>query len=146
MTVLFPNGDLASTAADEPVVPGAAPQGSGAMQGNPAAAQLAPFGVHPPAPQPSPSVGLHYQQSNGNVPSNAQPTNVPLGAGNDSLLAQLSRGQLILNQSTYGQGGFVPANGATGPQSSQGGQPQAQSIPLGTNAINFATPANYVGN
>ena len=34
--------------------------------------------------------------------------------GTDSLLAQMSRGQVIMADSTYGQSAFVPANGGAG--------------------------------
>ena len=66
------------------------------------------------------------QLSSGLVPANLQTTNVAqgagpanqgaAGAGGDSLLAQMSRGQVLLCDSTYGQGGFIPQNGGSSPQ------------------------------
>jgi hypothetical protein len=103
-------------------MPGAAPNGS-AMQGNPNTNQatMVPI-LQPPLPQNSAAQGLDTQLASGNIPHNLQSTNVAQGvgsqvspAGGDSLLAMMSRGQVILNQSTYGQGSYVPGNGGAGP-------------------------------
>jgi hypothetical protein len=107
-------------------MPGAAPNGS-LMQGNPNMANGAPDG-HPPMPQNPVQQLTSTQISSGNIPTNLQPTTTLQGtgptnqggaAGGDSLMAQLSRGQVILADSTYGQGGFVPQNGGSSPQAQQ---------------------------
>jgi hypothetical protein len=106
-------------------MPGAQPNGS-QMQGNPNVNgnNDSCIGAEPNQPQNTSSQLAATQLANGTIPHNEQPTNVSQGtgpaqqganAGGDSLLAMLSRGQVILNQSTYGQGSYVPANGGAGP-------------------------------
>lgn len=157
MTILFGVGDNTQTANADVGQPGGAPVGS-SMQGNPQETSYKPFGAMVPAPQ----VGGVAQTVNtplshdgiarGNVPVNAQPTNIGTGAGaggvgTDSLLAQLARGQVLLNQSTYGQGGFVPQNGGSSPQAQQPGAVNTVSQPNGiASTLTVAAPANYVGN
>jgi hypothetical protein len=108
-------------------MPGAAPNGSGLMQGNPNPAQttMTQANAEPPEPQTPVQQLTSTQVSSGNIPTNLQPTTTLQGsgptqqggnAGGDSLLAQMSRGQVILADSTYGQGGFVPQNGGASPQ------------------------------
>jgi hypothetical protein len=150
MTNLYPNGDICSTAGEGPGQPGAAPVGA-TMQGNPQASQFQPSGVHVPAPQAG-GVGQtvntalsHDAMSRGNIPLHTHPTNAAGPPGVDSLLAQLARGQLILNQSTYGQGSLTPANGGAGPQN----VPAASvvSVPIGIAAnLSIANPPVYTGN
>lgn len=109
-------------------IPGSAPvPGAGnQMQGNPAVSQITvgAVNVEPPIPQNSAAQTLSTQLANGAVPHNLQPTNVAQGAGpanqgglagGDSVMAMMSRGQLLRGDSTYGQGSFVPGNGGAGP-------------------------------
>ena len=103
-------------------MPGGAPLGSGAMQGNPdTRPNITPsVNVECPVPQNSAAASLVVQLATGAIPHNLQTTNVAQGAGpnqqggnagGDSLLAQMSRGQVMLGDSTYGQGGYTPAAG-----------------------------------
>jgi hypothetical protein len=109
-------------------MPGAAPvPGAGnQMTGNPNPVQVTVIAenVEPPQPQNTAAQTLSTQLANGNLPHNLQPTNVLQGAGpsnqggnagGDSLLAMMSRGQVIRGDSTYGQGTYVPGNGGAGP-------------------------------
>jgi len=100
-------------------MPGAAPNGT-QMQGNPNLPNGAPD-TQAPLPQNSSAQLLATQVASANLPVNLQPTNVLQGtgpgttesrAGGDSLLAMQARGQLLRSDSTYGQGGYVPANGS----------------------------------
>ena len=113
-------------------MPGAAPvPGAGnLMQGNPNPNQtdVSQVNVEPPQPQNPVQQLTHTQISSGLIPTNLQPTTTLQGsgpanqggqAGGDSLLAQMSRGQVIMADSTYGQGGFVPQNGGASPQAQQ---------------------------
>lgn len=153
MTVLFGNAGVQATAGDIAQQPGAAPVAAGStMQGNPTSAEYQPFGVLQPAPvtggagQTVNTPLSHDHMSRGNIPVNAQPTNIGGGVGNDSLMAAMSRGQVLLNQSTYGQGGFVPQNGGASPQVQSPAavvQSQANGI---ASTLTVASPANYVGN
>lgn len=150
MTVLFGLTGANETAGDVPSIPGAAPvPGAATMQGNPASSQVQPHGVYPPAPQ----VGAagqtinaplaHDTISRGLVPLSVQPTNTAVVPGGVSLLAQLSSGQVSLNQSSYGQPVQVPAAGG------QPVIPAASVVPVVTgpgSAITVANPANYTGN
>lgn len=126
MTKLLPYPTIQNTAADGAGAPGAAPNGA-QMQGNPASSQFTPSGNYPPQPitggagQTVNSPLSHDQIARGNIPHNAQASNVGGAPGNDSLMAAMSRGQVLLNQSTYGQGGFVPQNGGSSPQAQQPG-------------------------
>jgi hypothetical protein len=111
-------------------MPGAAPVPGGTlMTGNPNPNQVTMISenAEPPLPQNSSAQLAATQISSGNIPTNLQTTNVNQGsgsfsgasppAGGDSLLAQMSRGQVILGQSTYGQGGYTPSIGAGQPNS-----------------------------
>lgn len=149
MTNFLTLAAVQDTAGDVPVIPGAAPvPGAAAMQGNPASSQSQPHGLYPPAPQCG-AAGqtlnaplAHDTISRGNVPLNAQPTNVATAPGTDSILAQLSRGQVSLNQSSYGQGQFVPAAGG------QNVIPAPSAVPVLTGngaALTVANPPNYTG-
>jgi hypothetical protein len=150
MTILFPVGDITQTAGEGPGEPGAAPNGS-QMQGNPQASQYTPSGAHVPAPQAGGAGQTvntplsHDGIARGNIPLHTHPTNASGPPGTDSLLAQLARGQLILNQSSYGQGSLTPANGGAGPQTI----PAANivSLPIGiASSLNVANPPVYTGN
>lgn len=107
-------------------MPGAAPLGAGAMQGNPTPPSGDTcLGTEPGEPQNPVQQLTHTQISSGFIPTNLQPTTTLQGsgptqqggnAGGDSLIAQMSRGQVLMCDSTYGQGGFVPQNGGSSPQ------------------------------
>jgi hypothetical protein len=111
-------------------MPGAAPLGTGLMQGNPNPNSLGDncLGTEPGEPQNPVQQLTSTQVSSGFIPTNLQPTTTLQGsgptqqggnAGGDSLLAQMARGQVIMADSTYGQGGFVPQNGGSSPQAQQ---------------------------
>ena len=113
-------------------IPGAAPvPGAGnQMQGNPSVGTLQDncLGAEPGLPQNPVQQLTATQLSFGFLPTNLQPTTVLQGAGptnqggnagGDSLMAQMSRGQVLLCDSTYGQGGFIPQNGGSSPQAQQ---------------------------
>ncbi len=128
--------------------PGAAPvPGAGnQMQGNP---NIEPSGVliNLPGNQNAPQQLLATQLSSGNISANSVPTNVNTAPGTDSLLAQMSRGQVILGDSTYGQSAFIPGSSGT-PNPING----AFQVPVVTGqASALAYPAagsaqNYTGN
>lgn len=121
---------------------GAAPSGA-AMQGNPDPHQNTMVQVQqPPEPQNSSAQLAQTQMSNGNVPMNVQPTNVSAPPGTDSALAMMARGQLSLNQSNYGQGGYTPVGGA--------GQPNSQSVAVAqvtgqASGITLPSSPSFVG-
>jgi hypothetical protein len=100
------------------------------MTGNPNPAQInvAQVNVEPPIPQNAVQQLTSTQISSGLIPTNLQDTTTLQGtgpanqggnAGGDSLMAKLSRGQVLLCDSTYGQGGFVPQNAGSSPQAQQ---------------------------
>src|SRR5271165_5937888 len=95
-------------------MPGAQPNGT-QMQGNPGTPNGMPLPSLPGNQNP-PQQLTGTQISAGNISANSVPTNVSTQPGTDSLLAQMSRGQVILADSTYGQGGFIPSNGGVSPQ------------------------------
>jgi hypothetical protein len=109
-------------------MPGAAPVPGGTlMTGNPNPGGLQDncLGTEPGTPQNPVQQLTATQLSSGLIPTNLQPTTVLQGAGpanqggnagGDSLMAQLSRGQVLLCDSTYGQSGFIPQNGGASPQ------------------------------
>jgi hypothetical protein len=107
-------------------MPGAAPNGA-QMQGNPNPGGLQDncLGTEPGTPQNPVQQLTGTQVSSGFMPMNLQDTTTLQGAGpanqggnagGDSLLAKMSRGQVLLCDSTYGQGGFIPSNGGASPQ------------------------------
>jgi hypothetical protein len=100
------------------------------MTGNPNPGSLQDncLGTEPNLPQNAVQQLTATQLSSGFIPTNLQTTNVLQGAGpaqqgatagGDSLMAQMSRGQVLLCDSTYGQGGFIPQNGGSSPQAQQ---------------------------
>jgi len=108
-------------------MPGAAPNGA-QMQGNPNPNSLGDncLGTEPGTPQNPVQQLTHTQISSGLIPTNLQDTTTLQGtgpanqggnAGGDSLMAKMSRGQVLLCDSTYGQSGFIPQNGGASPQS-----------------------------
>jgi hypothetical protein len=146
MTNLYPAGDITQTASDAVGQPGGAPVGS-AMQGNPQESQYTPSGAHVPGPQLPVQQLLDTQIASGQVPLHVQPTNMNVAPGLDSLMAQMSRGQIIRSDSTYGQGGFIPANGGASPQAGQPAQNATQSVTARVaSVITIANPPVYSGN
>jgi hypothetical protein len=127
--------------------PGAAPvPGAGnLMQGNPNI-EAGGVTINLPGNQNAPQQLTSTQVSSGNIIASSVPTNVLSAPGTDSLLAQMSRGQVIMADSTYGQSQFVPANGGA----SNVAQPA--SVPVTARVANTLTyPAagsaqNYTGN
>ena len=101
-------------------MPGAAPvPGAGnQMQGNPGEPNGMPL-PSLPGNQNAVQQLTSTQISAGNISTNSVPTNVNTQPGTDSLMAQMSRGQVILADSTYGLGGFIPQNGGSSPQAQQ---------------------------
>jgi hypothetical protein len=133
-------------------MPGAAPVPGGVMNGNPNPSQIvnAQVNIEPPQPQNAVQQLTQTQLASGLIPTNLQPTTTLQGsgpaqqggnAGGDSLLAQMSRGQVILADSTYGQGGFIPSNGGASPQvpspAANVTQPTTARV-----AVNVTYPAN----
>ena len=93
-------------------MPGAAPvPGAGTlMTGNPNGASDAIPAQNLSGNQNSSAQLLGTQLSSGNIIASSVPTNVLTAPGTDSLLAQMSRGQVMLGDSTYGQSQFAPGN------------------------------------
>lgn len=148
MTIFIsPEGTAeAQTAGDIPAAVGAAPVGA-TMQGNPQQAQYQPHGVQPPAPLTPVQQLTGTQMSSGQIPVNAQPTNVAVVPGGDTLLAQMSRGQVAMCDSTYGQGGFIQQNGGSSPQAQQPAATNVQPVTARVASVmTYPSPANYVGN
>src|ERR1700677_2536243 len=106
-------------------MPGAAPNGA-QMQGNPNGASSAIPVQDLSGNQNTSAQLLGTQLANGNILHNSVPTNVNSAPGTDSLLAQMSRGQVILKDSTYGMAQFTPGNAAPAP-----GAPTAQPVTAG---------------
>src|ERR1700676_5454915 len=97
MTNLYPNASILNTAGDGAGQPGGAPLGTGLMQGNPQESQFQPNGVQPPGPENPVQQLLGTQISNGQMPVHQHPNTVVLAQpGTDSLMAQMSRGQVIM--------------------------------------------------
>lgn len=115
MTNLLPYATIQNTAGEGAGQPGGAPVGA-TMQGNPQESQFTPNGNYQPGNQNAVQQLTGTQVSAGNISANSVPVNVLTAPGTDSLLAQMSRGQVIMADSTYGQGGFVPSNGGASPQ------------------------------
>jgi hypothetical protein len=128
--------------------PGAAPvPGAGnLMTGNPQVPSNLPD-QNLPGNQNTGAQLLATQLSNGNISANSVPTNVLSAPGTDSLLAQMSRGQVILKDSTYGMAQFTPGNAAPAP-----GAPTTQPVTAGVasaaSGLTYPAPGsqNYTGN
>lgn len=128
--------------------PGAAPvPGAGnQMQGNPNLPSGQPVQTLP-GNQNTPSQLAATQIANGNISLNSVPINVLSAPGSDSLLAQISRGQVILKDSTYGMSQFIPGNAGSGPAA----VPAAAAIPVATgpaSGLTYPAPGaqNHMGN
>lgn len=95
-------------------MPGAAPLGT-QMQGNPSGGVDAVPQQNLPGNQNTSAQLLATQLSSGSISANSVPTNVNTAPGTDSLLAQMSRGQVVLTDTTYGMSSFIPANAGAAP-------------------------------
>jgi len=119
MTNLTPYATIQNTAGEGAGAPGGAPTPGTAgtlMTGNPQESQFTPNGNYLPGNQNAPQQLTATQISSGNICTNSVPTNVLTAPGTDSLMAQMSRGQVMLGDSTYGQSQFAPGNsGQTNP-------------------------------
>src|SRR6266404_6015251 len=109
--------------------PGAAPNGA-QMQGNPNIPPGLPA-QNLPGNQNTPAQLLPTQLSNGNISLNSVPTNVLSAPGTDSLLAQMSRGQVVLTDSTYGMSQFIPGNAGAGNVNTPTAQPVVTRVASG---------------
>jgi hypothetical protein len=115
MTNLLPYSTIQNTAGEGAGAPGGAPTPGTAgtlMTGNPQESQFTPNGNYLPGNQNAPQQLTSTQISSGNICTNSVPTNVLTAPGTDSLMAQMSRGQVMLGDSTYGQSQFAPGNAA----------------------------------
>lgn len=122
--------------------PGAPPGPAVPATGNPQIPSGLPA-QNLPGNQNSPSQLTATQISSGNISLNSVPVNVNSAPGTDSLLAQMSRGQVILKESTYGIAQLVPANGGAA------NSPQASVAPIATgpaSALSYpASQQNHTG-
>lgn len=126
--------------------PGAAPLGT-QMQGNPSPPASATPQPQLPGNQNAPQQLTGTQVSSGNIIASSVPTNVLTAPGTDSLLAQMSRGQVIMGDSTYGQSQFVPANGGAGqPPGVAGSVPVTARVASTLTYPAGAAAQNYTGN
>jgi hypothetical protein len=127
--------------------PGAAPvPGSALMTGNP---NIEDSGVtiNLPGNQNCPQQLLATQLANGNIIASSVPTNVLTAPGTDSLLAQMSRGQVMLGDSTYGQSQFAPGNASQlNPFNSSTTVPVTTGPASGLTYPSPGSAQNYVGN
>ena len=117
MTNLIPYATIQNTAGEGAGAPGGAPTPGTAgtlMTGNPQESQFTPNGNYLPGNQNAPQQLTATQISSGNICTNSVPTNVLTAPGTDSLMAQMSRGQVMLGDSTYGQSAYIPGNAGAG--------------------------------
>jgi hypothetical protein len=148
MTNLYPNSSMQNTGGMGAGQPGDAPVPGGALAtGNPQGSQFQPSGVQPPAPELPVQQLLDTQIDSGQVPVHVQPTNVAALPGTDSLMAMMSRGQIMRGDSTYGQGGFIQPNGGSSPQAGQPAQNVMQSVTARVaSVVTINNPPVYTGN
>lgn len=123
--------------------PGAAPLGT-QMQGNPQTPSNLPA-QNLSGNQNSAAQLAATQFANGNISLNSVPTNVFSAPGTDSLLAQISRGQVILKDSTYGMSQFIPGNAGAGNVNTPTAQPVTTGVASG---LTYPAPGaqNHTGN
>lgn len=124
-------------------MPGAAPLGT-QMQGNPNGAVGAMPEQNLPGNQNSSDALTATQLASGNISANSVPINVNTAPGTDSLLAQISRGQLSLGGSTTFQSSMLRADGGTAPA----GQPSIVPQPVRTaSSLTYPAPGaqNHTG-
>jgi hypothetical protein len=127
-------------------MPGAAPLGAGLMQGNPDPHSINQVQINQtPAPQNPPQQLSATQLSSGLIATNAVPTNVNSAPGTDSLMAQMSRGQVIMADSTYGQSAFIPGNAGAGPVNNAAAVPVTARV-ASTLTFPSSAPTNHMGN
>lgn len=126
-------------------IPGAAPNGA-QMQGNPNPLNVNQVQVNQtPAPQNPVQQLTGTQLSSGQIAHNAVPTNVNSAPGTDSLLAQMSRGQVIMADSTYGQSAYIPGNAGAGNVNNPPVAPVTARV-AATLTFPTATSTNHTGN
>lgn len=130
--------------------PGAAPvPGAGnQMQGNPNLPSGQPVQTLPGNQNPPQQLAA-TQISSGNISANSVPINVLSAPGTDSLLAQMSRAQVIMADSTYGQSGFIPQNGGASPQAASPTANVTQPVLARVaNGLSYPAPGaqNHTGN
>jgi hypothetical protein len=148
MTNLLNYPTIQNTTGDGAGSPGAAPVGT-TMQGNPQSSQYTPDGNYLPSNQNAVQQLTGTQISSGNISANSVPVNVLSAPGTDSLMAQMSRGQVIMADSTYGQSGFIPQNGGASPQAASPAANISQSVTARVaSALTYPAPGaqNHVGN
>ena len=121
-------------------MPGAAPNGA-QMQGNPNGASSAIPQPDLPGNQNTSAQLLGTQLSNGAILHNSVPTNVNSAPGTDSLLAQMSRGQVILKDSTYGMAQFTPGNAGAGNVSTPSVQPVTAGVASAASGLTYPAPS-----
>jgi hypothetical protein len=124
-------------------MPGAAPNGA-QMQGNPNGSVDAVPQQNLPGNQNAVQQLAATQISNGNISANSVPINVNSAPGTDSLLAQLSRGQVILTDTTYGQSAYIAGNAGAGNVNTPAVQPVVTRVASG---LTYPAPGaqNHVG-
>jgi len=149
MTNLLPYATIQNTAGEGAGAPGAAPVGA-TMQGNPQASQFTPSGNYLPGNQNAVQQLTSTQISAGNIITSSVPTNVATAPGTDSLMAQMSRGQVLMCDSTYGQSGFIPQNGGASPQAASPAANVSQPVTARVaSTLTYPSPGsaqNYTGN
>jgi hypothetical protein len=123
-------------------MPGAQPNGV-LMQGNP----QTPNGMPLPNLPGNQNTGAQLaatQIANGSISLNSVPTNVNSAPGTDSLLAQISRGQVVLKDSTFGMSQFIAGNAGAGNVNTPAAQPVATGPASG---LTYPTPGtqNHTG-
>jgi hypothetical protein len=152
MTNLLPYSTIQNTAGEGAGAPGDAPTPGTAgtlMTGNPQSSQYTPNGNYQPQNQNAVQQLTGTQISAGNINTNSVPTNALTAPGTDSLMAQMSRGQVIMADSTYGQSGFIPQNGGASPQVPSPAANLSQSVTARVaNVLTYPAPGatSFTGN
>ncbi len=125
-------------------MPGAAPNGA-QMQGNPNTPPNAEPANNLPGNQNTGAAILPTQIANGNISLNSIPINVNSAPGSDSLLAQISRGQVVLTDTTYGMSAYIPGNAGAGSVNTPSAQPVVTRVASG---LTYPAPGaqNHTGN
>jgi len=106
------------------------------MQGNPNI-EAGGVNISLPGNQNSSGAPLTTQLASGNIIASSVPTNVLTAPGTDSLLAQMSRGQVILADSTYGQSQAIPGAPAQSVQPIVTGPASGLTYPAAGSAQNY---------
>jgi hypothetical protein len=126
--------------------PGAAPVPGGTlMTGNPNV-EASGVTINLPGNQNAVQQLAATQIASGNIIASSVPTNVLSAPGTDSLLAQMSRGQVIMADSTYGQSQSVPANGGASNIAAPASVPVVTGPASGLTYPAPGSAQNYTGN